>query len=181
MEFGHIRPKGYGPESNRSYRYVLLVIDIFSEFVWTIGLKNKNAQSVKDIFENILLYSERKPNLMKIDRGKDFYNNIIQIFIKNNNIKHYSRKTDLGAVFAKKFNRVIRHLLKKVNDVLPTKTKQYNNRLLSSTKVIPIQASSKENEGYVYENLLDKRKTKYSKIQINACVRTADLKRVFKG
>ena len=42
-------------------------------------------------------------------------------------------------------------------DILPTKTKQYN-RIYSSTKLTPIQANLKKNEGYVYYNLLDKRK-----------------------
>ena len=43
----------------------------------------------------------------------------------------------------------------------------------------PIQASLKKNEGYVYKNLLDKRKKTTPKFQINDLVRTADLKRTF--
>ena len=43
----------------------------------------------------------------------------------------------------------------------------------------PIQASLKKNEGYVYKNLLDKRKKVKPKFQINDLVRTADLKRTF--
>ena len=43
----------------------------------------------------------------------------------------------------------------------------------------PIQASLKKNEGYVYKNLLDKRKKMKPKFQINDLVRTADLKRTF--
>ena len=43
----------------------------------------------------------------------------------------------------------------------------------------PIQASLKKNEGYVYKNLLDKRKTVKPKFQINDFVRTADLKKTF--
>ena len=43
----------------------------------------------------------------------------------------------------------------------------------------PIQASLKKNEGYVYKNLLDKRKKITAKIQINDLVRAADLKKTF--
>ena len=43
----------------------------------------------------------------------------------------------------------------------------------------PIQASLKKKEGYVYKNLLDKRKKIKPKFQINDLVRTADLKRTF--
>ena len=43
----------------------------------------------------------------------------------------------------------------------------------------PIQASLKKNEGYVYKNLLDKRKKVKPKFQINDHVRTAVLKKTF--
>ena len=43
----------------------------------------------------------------------------------------------------------------------------------------PIQASLKKNEGYVYKNLLDKRKKVNPKCQVNNLVRTADLKKTF--
>ena len=180
--------KDYGPENNRGYRYVLVIIDNFSKFGWTVPIKNKNAQTIKDSFENILITSKKKPKLFESDRGKEFYNNIFQSLLNNNNIKLYSRNTHLGAVFIERFNKGIRDLLKKIVfehgdanwiDVLPTITKQYNNRIHSSTKLTPIQASLKKNEGYVYKNLLDKRKKVKPKFQINDLVRTADLKKTF--
>ena len=79
--------KDYRPENNRGYRYVLVIIDNFSKYGWTVPLKNKNAQRIKDSFENILLISKRKPNLIESDRGKEFYYNIFQDFLNKNNIK----------------------------------------------------------------------------------------------
>ena len=180
--------KDYGPENNRGYRYVLVTIDNFSKFGWTVPLKNKNAQTIKDSFENILTSSKRKPNLIETDRGKEFYNNIFQEFLNKNNIKLYSRNSSYGAVFAERFNRTIRDLLKKIIfeqgdakwiDVIPTITKQYNNRIHTSTKLSPKDTSSKKNEGFVYNNLLDKRKKIKQKLQMNDLVRTADLKKTF--
>ena len=180
--------KDYGIENNRGYRYVLVTIDNFSKFGWTVPLKNKNAQTIKDSFENILISSKRKPNLIETDHGKKFYNNIFQDFLIKNNIKLYSRNTSLGAVFAERFNRIIRDLPKRPVfekgdgnwiDVLQTITKQYNNRIHSSTKLSPKDASSKKNEGFVYKNLLDKRKKIKPKFQLNDLVRTADLKKTF--
>ena len=180
--------KDYGSENNRGYRYVLVIIDNFAKYRWTVPLKNKNAQTIKDSFGNILINSKRSPNLIETDRGKEFYNNIFQDFLNKNNINLYSRNSLYGAVFAERFNRTIRDLLKRPVfekgdgnwiDVLPTITKQYNNRIHSSTKLTPIQASLKKNEGYVYKNLLDKRKKVKPKFQINDLVRTADLKRTF--
>ena len=113
---------------------------------------------------------------------------MFQNFLKNNNITPYSRNTYLGAVFAEKFNRTIRDLLRKpvfgksesnCIDVLPTTTKRYSNRFHSSTKITPIEASLKQNEGYVYRNLLDKQKKTKPKFQVNNLVRTGDSRRTF--
>ena len=139
--------KDYGSENNRRYIYVLVTIDNFSKYGWTMPLKNKNAQTIKDSFENILINSKRSPNLIETDRGKEFYNNIFQVFLNKKNIKLYSRNTSLGAVFAERFNRTNRDLLKKLVfekgngnwiDVLQTITKQYNKKVHSSTKLTPI-------------------------------------------
>ena len=96
--------KDYGPENNRGYRYVLDIIDNFSKFGWTVPLENKKAQTKKNIssnsFENIIIYSKIKPNLIESDRGKQFYNNIFQDFLNKNKIKIYSRNSSYGAVFA---------------------------------------------------------------------------------
>ena len=43
----------------------------------------------------------------------------------------------------------------------------------------PIRASLKKNEGYVYKNLIDKRKKITPKFKINGLVRTADIKKTF--
>ena len=62
----------YGPENNRGYRYVLVIINIFSNFGWTVFVRIKIAQIRKDSFENIIISSKRKPNLIESDRGKEF-------------------------------------------------------------------------------------------------------------
>ena len=107
-------------------------------------------------FENIPITSKRKPNLIESDRGKEFFNNIIQNFLNKNNIKIFSRNSSYGAVSAERFNKNIKNLSKKLvfekSDgnwigILSTITKQYNNRVHSSTKLTPIQASLKKNEG----------------------------------
>ena len=145
--------KDYGPENKRGYRYVLVIIDTFSKFGWTVPIKNKNGQTIKDSFENIIISSKRKPDLIETDRGKELYYNILQDFLNKNNITLYSRNTSLGAVFAERYNRTIRDLLKKplfkqgdANwiDVLPTITKQNNSRIHTSTKLSPKDASLKK-------------------------------------
>ena len=59
--------KDYGPKNNRGYRYVFVIIDSFLKFGWTTTLKNKNARTIKGSFENILISSKRKLNLIESD------------------------------------------------------------------------------------------------------------------
>ena len=90
--------KDYGPKNNKGYRYVLVIIDNFSKFDWTVPLKNKNAQTTKDSFEKILRSSKRKPNLIESDRGKEFYNNIFQDFLNKKRSK-FIQEIDLMVLF----------------------------------------------------------------------------------
>ena len=135
-----------------------------------------------------MISSKRNPDLIETDRGKEIYNNNFRNLLNFNKIKHYSINTVLGAVFAEIFIRTFGDLLKRpvsersesnwIN-ILPTITKQYNKRIHSSTKLTPIEASVKKIDGFVYNNLLDKRKTIKPKFRINNHVRTADLKKMF--
>ena len=91
-------------------------------------------------------------------------------------------------MFAERFNRTIRDLLKKpifekgrANwiDELQTVTKKYNNKIHSSIKMTPTQASKKSNEPEVHSNLQDKRKKQKPKYKVGDLVRTADIKKIF--
>ena len=178
----------YGIKSNKGYRYILVIIDNFSNFGWTIPLKNKYAQSITDAYSQNIKTSRRKPNLHETDDGKEYLNKNFGELLNNHNIKRYSGKTALGAVFAERFNRTIRNLLKKpafekrradwVSE-LPSVTEKYKDTIYSSTKMTPIQASIKSNEKLVYSNLQDKRRKLNPKFKLGQLVRTADIKRVF--
>ena len=89
---------------------------------------------------------------------------------------------------AERFNCTIRDLLRRPVfeegdsnwvDILPTKRKHYKNRVQTSTKIAPIQASSNKKEGYVYHIILDKRKRIKPICKIQDLVRKADLKKSF--
>ena len=95
----------YGIKNNKGHRYLLVVVDNFSNFGWTIPSKNKYAQSKKDASSQIFKTSTRKPNLHETDDGNECVNKTFNDFLNNHNIKRFSRNTALGAVFAEKFNR----------------------------------------------------------------------------
>ena len=145
--------KDYGAENIRGYKFVLVIIDIFSKFGGTVPLKNKNSRTIKDSFENIIIISKRKPSLIETDRGKEFYNNIFRDLLIKNKLIIYSWNSSYDAVFAEQFKRTIRDLLERPVfekgdcnwiDDLQTITKQYNIRIHSSTKLTPIQGSLKK-------------------------------------
>ena len=151
-------------------------------------MKNKYAQSITDAFSQIIKTSRRKPNLLETNDGKEYVNKIFSEFLNNHNIKRYSRITALGAVFAEKFTRTLRNLLKKPVFLagnadwlseLPVVIKQYNNTIHHSIKKTPNQASNKSNERKVYINLQDRRDKQKPKYKLGQLVRTADIKRVF--
>ena len=178
----------YKISNNKGYRYIFIIIDNYSKYLWAIPLKNKYSQIITDEFSNILIKSKRKALKIESDRGAEFYNSIFQNFLKSKNIHHYSRYTDKGPSIAERVIRTIRKLLKKpvflagnanwLNELLSV-TKKYNNTIHSSTKMTPTQASKKSNEKAVFDNLRDDRQKQRPKFKLGDLVRTADIKKVF--
>ena len=59
----------------KGFRFLLCVIDIFSEYTWVVHLKDKKGVSIADAFQKILDDSNRKPNKIWVDKESEFYNN----------------------------------------------------------------------------------------------------------
>ena len=178
----------YKISNNKGYRYIFVIIDNFSKYLWAIPLKNKNSQTITQEFSNILTTSKRKPKKLESDRGTEFYNSIFQSFLKSKNIHHFSRFTDKGPSIAERVIRTIRNLLKKPVFLagnadwlseLTSVIKKYSNTIHHSTKMTPIQASKKSNEKLVYSNLQDQRVRQQPKFILGQLFRTADIKKVF--
>ena len=142
----------YSIKNNNGFRYIFVIIDDFSKYLFTIPLKNKNSQTITNEFSNILSSSKRKPSMIESDRGAEFYNKIFQNFLKTQNIHHYSRYTDKGPSIAERVNKTIRNMLKKpiflkgnsnwINE-LSSVTNEYNKTFHHSIKMTPIEASKK--------------------------------------
>ena len=66
----------YGPRNTRGYEYILFVFDNFSKFGWILPLENNYAQSIADAFSGIIKSSNRVPNLLETDDGKEYVNKI---------------------------------------------------------------------------------------------------------
>ena len=178
----------YKVSNNKGYRYIFIIIDNFSNYLWAIPLKNKYSQTITDEVSDILTKSKRKPIKLDSDRGAEFYNSIFQSFLKLKNILHYSRYTDKGPSIAERVRRTVRTLLKKPVfgkgkadwlSELPSVVNKYNNTIHSLIKKTPNQASKKSIERKVCSNLKDKREIQKPKYKLGQLVRTADIRKVF--
>ena len=47
---------------NKGFRFLLLVIDIFSKYAWVVPLKDKKGITITNAFQKILTKSNKKPN-----------------------------------------------------------------------------------------------------------------------
>ena len=174
--------------NNKGYRYIFIIIDNYSNYLWALPLKNQYSQTITNEFSNILTTSKRKLLKIESDRGTEFYNNIFQNFLKIKNIQHYSRFTDKRPSIAERVVRTVRSLLKKPViekgradwlSELSAVVNKYNNTIHSSMKMTPVKTSKKSNEGKVYSNLKDKREVRKPKFKLGQLIRTADIKKVF--
>ena len=62
-------------KSNKGFRFLLCLFDIFSKYAWFVPLKDQKGVSIVDVFQKNLHDSNRKPNKIWINKGDKFYNN----------------------------------------------------------------------------------------------------------
>ena len=72
----------YKTSNNKGFRYIFVIIDNFSKYIWVIPLKNKYSKTITDEFSNILSSSKRSPLKLESDRGKEWYNSNFQSLLK---------------------------------------------------------------------------------------------------
>ena len=75
---------------NKGFRFLLCVIDIFSNYAWVIPLKDKKGISIVNAFQEILDDSKIKPNKIWVDKGSEFNNNSFKKWLKDNDLVMYS-------------------------------------------------------------------------------------------
>ena len=80
---------------NKGIKYLLCAIDLFGKYAWVVPIKDKRGTSIVNAFKKILsdsteLHLNRKPNIIWIDQGSEFYNNTFKDFLKMNKIELHS-------------------------------------------------------------------------------------------
>ena len=67
---------------NKEIRFLLFVIDIYSKYTSVIPLKDKKGVTVANAFQEILHDLKRKPNKMWVDKGSEFYNRSMKLWLE---------------------------------------------------------------------------------------------------
>ena len=57
----------------QGYRYLLMVLDLFSKYGWIVPWKDKKGATVTEAFKTIF-EEGRKPQHLWTDNGKEYYN-----------------------------------------------------------------------------------------------------------
>ncbi len=65
-------------KENDGYKYILAVIDVFSKYGWMRALKSKSGAEVAAAFKDIIEGASRTPEMVWVDKGKEFYNSHVQ-------------------------------------------------------------------------------------------------------
>ena len=126
----------------------------------------------------------RKPEMLWVDRGREFYNKTFKSSHKEYETKLYSTYSDLKAVFIERFNRTLLHIISKpmfingegnwvniINDAVVT----YNNNIHSTINMTPVDASNNPDKVRYY---VKSTKAK-PKFKIGDYVRNADKRNIF--
>lgn len=176
---------------NNNYKYILMVIDVFSKFAWTVPLKNKTGKEVTQAMKSIFVESRRIPRNLHTDQGKEFYNSSFQRLMQEYNINHYSTFSKMKASIVERFNRTILTKIWKIFslqgsykwcNVLKSVTNTYNNTIHRTIKMKPSEVNSKNSDlvlrnSYRDNNTLNPHnKPKY---KINDYVRINKFKSIF--
>lgn len=152
-------------KDNNKHKFILIVIDCFSKFIWAKALKDKSAREVTEAFSEIL--SKTKPKNLQTDQGKEFFNKNFQALMKKHGINHYHTYSIKKAAIAERAIRTLKERLFKyfsLNgsyrwiDVLDDFVGEYNKTKHRTIGMKPCDVNEKNEKGLL--------KTKFNHIKI---------------
>ena len=166
----------------KGIKYLLCAIDLYSNYVFVIPLKDKKGISIVNAFDKIIKQSKRKPNKIWVDQGSEFYNRVFKKWLSDNDIIMYSTINGGKSVIAERFIRTLKNKLYKhmtasgknvYYDILDDVVNKYNNTKHSTIKMKPIDV---KNNKRVY---IDEHNEKDSRFKVGDRVRIFKFKNIF--
>ena len=168
---------------NTGIKYLLCARELFSKYAFLIPLKDKKVISIINAFNKIIKQSNRKPNKMWVDQGGEFYNNVFEKWLSDNDIIMYSKYNEGKSVVAERFIRTLKNKLYKhmtatgknvYYDVLDDAVNKYNNTKHSTIEMKPINLEDNNKRVYI-----DEHNGKDSRFKVGDRVRLSRYKNIF--
>ena len=154
-----------GP-ANKGFKYIMVVVDVFSKFAWAEPMKRLNDISSLNALEAILNRMDQVPENFVTDRGNEYYNRKMYDLFQRFGINHYSLRGPHKAANAERFIRTLKSKFERYFwknkttswiDVLQPFIFNYNHTYHRSIKMAPF-AVSDDNRAQVYKTLYPKLK-----------------------
>lgn len=179
-------------QQNRGFKYILMVIDVFSKYAWARKLKNKTGEEVAKAMSSIFTENpNRIPRNLHTDEGKEFYNQHFQRLMQKHGINHYSTFSKMKASIVERLNRTILNKLwpqfnlqgshKWLNHLQPIIDK-YNTAFHRTIKMRPADVDE-ENQDALLKMVYRPNQTltlgASSKFQVGDYVRISKFKSIF--
>ena len=94
---------------NKTIRYLLCVIDLFSKYAWIVLLKEKKVATTVNEFRSISNSSKRKPHKTWADQESELYNKSFKKWLEDNDIEMYSTYNEGKSVDAERSVRNLKN------------------------------------------------------------------------
>ena len=153
-------------KENDGYRYICVIIDCFSRYVWVKPLKNKTGKATVKALA-LLLMNER-PKLIQADQGTEFFNRDVKRMLEAFGPKLYHTYTDKKAAIVERVQRTLRGRLgrlftkrgnfkwiDKIDDIVTA----YNNTHHSSIKMKTADVDEEHIANIFFNSLPNLKKT----------------------
>lgn len=162
-------------KENRGYRYILVVINAFSKYVWAYPVKRKTGKMVSEAINKVFSTSKTIPKNLQTDMGKEFYNAEFRRLMNKFVINHYSTYSNMKSSIVERVNRTLKSMMWKEFSVqgsykwlhlLPKIVNQYNSTKHRTTGYKPIDVNKHNtkrilNTAYNYLKTVDPKRSKF--------------------
>ena len=141
------------------YHYILLAIDVFSHYVWTVPLKDNSGNEVVCVFTKI--FKVKVPEVVRSDNGTEFLGHKVQNLFKSHFIPPFVTQNKVKANYAERAIKTIKGKIYKYFtckqsyryiDALQDITQAYNSSVHRSIKMAPAQVTMSNLNSEIIKN-----------------------------
>ena len=161
---------------------ICCVIDVFTKYSWVKPLRDKKGKKVLKAVIEIVNESNRKPNKLWVDQGRELYNKLMEEWLYYNDILMYCKHNEGQSVIEERFIKTLKAKIYKNITAKETKpylpyldklVRQYNNTYHHSINKKSI------NVDYSALNQIIETNPKAPKFKVNVIARITKYKNIF--